>query len=86
VRDGDPQACPTNAFSVASSDAITDCYCNANYYGLPGGTCNACPTKSVSAASSYYLQNCLCTTGYTGANGAACSACAIGTYKSSFGK
>ena len=73
-------ACPANANSAAGSDAVTDCVCNAGYYG-PGGdscaTCDAgswcpggatitpCPDHMISAPGSDSLSDCTCKEGYS---------------------
>ena len=77
---GGCSACPANANSAAGSDAVTDCVCNAGYYG-PGGdscaTCDAgswcpggatitpCPDHMISAPGSDSLSDCTCKEGYS---------------------
>ena len=41
--DGCPHSCPQNSTSLEGSDELTDCVCNAGYFGANGNVCSPCP-------------------------------------------
>jgi len=41
--DGCQHSCPQNSTSVEGSDELTDCECNAGYFGANGNVCSPCP-------------------------------------------
>jgi len=44
-------SCPVDSYSIAGSDAQTDCTCNSGYTGTDGGACTACEFGKITSAS-----------------------------------
>lgn len=65
---------------------MSDCKCNANYYGgitAPTSTCTACPANTNSVFNTATISGCMCNIGYYGsyvAPSASCTACVNGKY------
>ena len=94
-----PQDCKDNSASLAGSDTVMDCICEAGWYNLDNvctvcpanswchtGNKTECPENTLSPEGSTHINACICTAGHTGlSNGARCTACIAGTYKVSTG-
>ena len=52
--------CPTSSFSTPGSTSITNCACNAGFYGANGGTCTACTATFTSLPGSLTAAGCGC--------------------------
>ena len=88
--------CPGNSSSSIGSDELTDCECNAGFFGPAGGPCEVCPEGSYcpglgvreecrqhshSKKQSDSHHDCKCTPGYVGVeSGAACLKCPVDKY------
>lgn len=79
--------CPANSHAPTSSTVITDCTCNAGYYGnfIDTSACVRCPANSNSPVSSTVITACMCNAGYYGNATDTCMACGVGKYTGTIG-
>jgi hypothetical protein len=82
-----PGSCPLHSNSPAGSDQVTDCMCNAGYFGNNGGTCSPCPAGKYSGASAATVCTNCGAGQYKASSGAktTCDDCAAGKHKATAG-
>ena len=73
------KACPTNAISDEASPGLSNCKCQAGFYGnaSQGMACTVCPAGSNGQESATARADCVCNQGYYGdpAQNITCRAC-----------